>query len=133
MISRGTKPVTARKRFVMISLSAVSEAPPSEELGVETLCRGRLRYSDLKEAAPGDYGICIPMSRWLSFAGWGLLSVRFGSSCWWQREWSWAGTSESLEGTTIQHSEEWETEKQCTRRSTSKIRGWRGGFMRRIG
>ena len=24
---------------------------------------GRFRYSDLKEAAPGDYGICIPMSR----------------------------------------------------------------------
>ncbi len=26
--------------FVTGSLSAVSEAPPSEELGVETLCRG---------------------------------------------------------------------------------------------
>jgi hypothetical protein len=41
------------------SLSAVTEAHTSEELGVETLCRGRLRYSALKEAAPGDYGICI--------------------------------------------------------------------------
>jgi hypothetical protein len=27
-------------RFVPISLSAVSEAPPKEKLGVETLCRG---------------------------------------------------------------------------------------------
>jgi len=35
----------------------------SEELGVETLYRGRFRYSDLKEAAPEDYGICIGMSR----------------------------------------------------------------------
>jgi hypothetical protein len=26
-------------------------------------CVGRFRYSDLKEAAPGDYGICIWMSR----------------------------------------------------------------------
>jgi len=47
------------KRLVLISLSAVSEAPTSEELGVETQCRGRFRYSDLKEAALGDYGICI--------------------------------------------------------------------------
>jgi len=45
------------------SLRAVSEAPASEELGVETMCWGRFRYSDLKEAAPGDYGICIGMSR----------------------------------------------------------------------
>ena len=45
------------------SLSAVSEAPPSEERGVETLSRGRFRYSDLKEAAPRDYGICIWMGR----------------------------------------------------------------------
>jgi hypothetical protein len=35
----------------------------SEELEVETLYRGRFRYSDLKEAAPEDYGICIGMSR----------------------------------------------------------------------
>ena len=34
-----------------ISLNAVSEAPTSEELGVGTLCGGRFRYSDLKEAA----------------------------------------------------------------------------------
>ena len=26
-------------------------------------CGGRFRYSDLKEAAPGDYGTCIWMSR----------------------------------------------------------------------
>jgi hypothetical protein len=49
--------------LVLRSLSAVSEAPPSEELGVETPCRGRFRYSNLKEAAPWDYGICIWMSR----------------------------------------------------------------------
>ena len=61
------------------------------------------------------------MSRSLLFARWGLLSVRFRFSCWWQREWSWGGTSESLEHATIQHSEEWETENQYVRRSTSKI------------
>ena len=91
---------------------------------------GRFRYSDLKEAAPLDYGIYIPMSRPLSFARSRLLSVCFRFSCWGQREWSWGGTSESLERTTVQHSEEWETENQCARRSTSKIRGWRCGFMR---
>ena len=94
---------------------------------------GRFRYSDLKEAAPEDYGIYIPMSRSMSFARWCLLLVRFRFSCWWQRKWSWAGTSESLERTTIPHSEEWETEDQCARRSTSEIRGWRRGFMRRTG
>jgi hypothetical protein len=35
------------KMFRARSLSAVSEAPPSEERGVETLSRGRFRYSDL--------------------------------------------------------------------------------------
>ena len=94
---------------------------------------GRFRYSDLKEAAPRDYGICIPMSRPLLFARWRFLPVCFRFSCWWQREWSWGGTSESLERTTVQHSEEWETENQCARRSTSKIRGWRCGFMRQTG
>jgi len=44
---------------------------------------GRFRYSDLKEAAPGDYGICIRMTRSLSFARWLLLSVCFRFSCWW--------------------------------------------------
>ena len=62
------------------SLSAVSEAPTSEELGVETLCRGRFRYSDLKEAAPRDYGICIWMSRFWSFASLPLRSERLGFS-----------------------------------------------------
>jgi hypothetical protein len=52
-----------RTLFRARSLSAVSEVPTSEELGVERLCRGRFRYSDLKEAAPWDYGICIWMSR----------------------------------------------------------------------
>jgi hypothetical protein len=37
--------------------------PPAKSWRVETLCRGRFRYSDLKEAIPGDYGICIWMSR----------------------------------------------------------------------
>jgi hypothetical protein len=31
---------------------------------------GRFRYSDLKEAAPEDYGICFSMRRSLSFALW---------------------------------------------------------------
>ena len=44
------------------SLSDVSEAPTSEELGVGTRVQGRFGYSDLKEAAPRDYGICIWMS-----------------------------------------------------------------------
>ena len=47
---------------------------------------GRFRYSDLREAAPGDYGICFLIRRSLSFAVWVLLSVRFRFSCWWQRE-----------------------------------------------
>ena len=49
---------------------------------------GRFRYCGLKEAAPGDYGICFSMRRSLSFAVWVLLSVRFRFSVWWQREWS---------------------------------------------
>ena len=40
-------------RFVLISLSAVSEAPPSEDLSFRWAVKGRFRYSDLKEAAPG--------------------------------------------------------------------------------
>ncbi len=44
-------------------LSAVSEAPRSEDLSFRCAVKGRFRYSDLKEAAPGDYGICIRMSR----------------------------------------------------------------------
>src|SRR5579864_9851733 len=35
------------------SLSAVSEAPPSEDLSFRWAVKGRFRYSDLKEAAPG--------------------------------------------------------------------------------
>jgi hypothetical protein len=66
-----SKPEVAFSRFQDsddVVLSAVSEAPPSEELGVETLWEGRFRYSGLKEAAPGDYGICFSMRRSLSFA-----------------------------------------------------------------
>ena len=41
------------------SLSAVSEAPISRRT-VESRCLGgRLRYSDLKEAAPEDYGLGV--------------------------------------------------------------------------
>ena len=43
------------------------------------------------------------MRRSLSFARWRLLSVCFRFSCWWQREWSCAGMSESLKRTTILH------------------------------
>src|SRR6266850_8196777 len=46
------------------SLSAVSEAPPERKSWESRGCgEGRFRYSDLKEAAPRDYGICIWMSR----------------------------------------------------------------------
>jgi hypothetical protein len=41
---------------------------------------GRFRYSDLKEAAPRDYGICIWMRRSWSFASVPLRSVRLGFS-----------------------------------------------------
>jgi len=105
----------------------------SEGLGVETLCRGRFRYSDLKEAAPGDYGICIWMRRSLSFASVPLLSECLGSSSGWQREWAWGGASETLERTTKLRSDQCETQNQCARRSTSEIRGWRCGFMLRTG
>src|SRR5713226_2904151 len=37
--------------------------PTSEDLSFRCAVKGRFRYSDLKEAAPGDYGICIWMSR----------------------------------------------------------------------
>ena len=37
-----TNPIVPRGGFLQV---AVSEAPTSEELGVETLCRGRFRYS----------------------------------------------------------------------------------------
>src|SRR5208283_991088 len=47
--------------------------------------------------------------------------------------WTWGGASESLNRTTILHSDKCETQNQCARRSTSEIRGWRCGFMRRIG
>ena len=45
-----------RRRLVLRSLSAVSEAPTSEDLSFRCAVKGRFRYSDLKEAAPGDYG-----------------------------------------------------------------------------
>jgi hypothetical protein len=61
----------------MVSLSAVSEAPTSEEWGVETSVEGRFGYSDLKEAAPRDYGICIWMGRSDR-----LLVCRCGQSAW---------------------------------------------------
>ena len=42
------------------SLSAVSEAPTSEELRLQTVVCGRFRYSDLKEAAGwGPMGIVL--------------------------------------------------------------------------
>ena len=50
-------------RMVTRSLSAVSEAPTSEDLSFRCAVKGRFRYSDLKEAAPEDYGVCIWMSR----------------------------------------------------------------------
>jgi hypothetical protein len=44
----------------MGSLSAVSEAPKSEDLSVGCAVKGRFRYSDLKEAAPGGlWDLCL--------------------------------------------------------------------------
>jgi hypothetical protein len=40
--------------------------PTSEDLWFRCAVKGRFRYSDLKEAAPGDYGICIWMSRFVT-------------------------------------------------------------------
>jgi hypothetical protein len=50
------------ERTLARSLSAVSEAPTSEDLSFRCAVKGCSRYSDLKEAR-GDYGICIWMSR----------------------------------------------------------------------
>jgi hypothetical protein len=94
---------------------------------------GRFRYSDLKEAAPGDYGICIWMSRSRSFASVPLRSERLGFSSGWQRELVWGGASESLDRSSILHSDKCETEDQCACRCTSEIRRWSCGFMQRTG
>ena len=64
----GSPPRSAQRlancsRFVTGSLSAVSEAPTSEDLPFRCAVYGRFRYSDLKEAAPGNYGVCMWMSR----------------------------------------------------------------------
>jgi hypothetical protein len=118
-----------RQVSARLPLSAVSEAPTSEDLPFRCAVYGRCRYSELKAAAPGDYGICIRMSRSWSFAGLRLRSEHLGFSSGSQREWSRGGASESLERTAIPHSEECETQNQCACRSTSAIRGWRCGFM----
>jgi hypothetical protein len=60
--------------------------PTSEDLSFRCAVKGRFRYSDLKEAAPGDYGICIWVSRFRSFVSLPLRSERLGFSSWWQRE-----------------------------------------------
>ena len=62
-----------------------------------------------------------------------LLSERLGFSSEWQREWSWGGAWESVNRTTILHSDKCETQNRCARRSRSEIRGWKCGFKRRTG
>ncbi|MGA7821602.1 MAG: hypothetical protein WCA50_18385, partial [Candidatus Sulfotelmatobacter sp.] len=47
-----------RARSVPLSPRAVSEAPPERRVGMRDAVQGRFGYSDLKEAAPRDYGIC---------------------------------------------------------------------------
>jgi hypothetical protein len=69
------------------------------------------------------------MSRCWSFVSLPLRSERLGFSSGSQREWAWGGASESLNRTSILHSDKCEIHNQCARRSTS----WRCGFMRRIG
>ena len=63
------------------SLSAVSEAPTSEDLSFRCVECGRCERSDLKEAAAEDYGI----SRWMSlastFARFPFLSVHLPIFC----------------------------------------------------
>jgi hypothetical protein len=52
----------APRGSVTISLRAVSEAPTSEDLRIQSIVCGRFRYSDLKEAAPPSrivYGVCM--------------------------------------------------------------------------
>src|SRR5216683_6104294 len=73
------------------------------------------------------------MSGSCSFASVPLRSECLGFSSGSQREWSWGSAMERLGRTTILHSEERETQNQSARRSTSEIRGWRCGFMRRTG
>jgi hypothetical protein len=91
-VSSISEPQAGADRFAGIgrarSLSAVSEAPPSEELGVETLWTGASDTAARRKPPLGDYGICFSRRRSLSFAVWVLLSVRFRFGCWWQREWS---------------------------------------------
>ena len=94
---------------------------------------GRFRYSDLKEAAPRDYGICIWMSWSRSFASLTLRSERLGLSSGSERECAWVGASESLNRTTILHFNKCETQNQCAHRSTREIRDRRCGFMQRTG
>ena len=115
------------------SPSAVSEAPPSEELGVRR-CVGALQIQRLEGSRPGGLwdlyldepvvdrlrdGACCRCA-WVSVAG-GRENGRGAAR---RRVWS---------RTTVLHSDECETENQCARRSTSEIRGWRCGFMRRTG
>ena len=59
--------VTHRIRISTVSLRAVSEAPTSDDLVSRGAIYGRFGYSDLKEAALRDYGICMRLSRfdWL--------------------------------------------------------------------
>jgi hypothetical protein len=93
---------------------------------------GRFRYSDLKEAAPGDYGICIWMRRSLSFASVPLLSECLGFSSGSQREWAWGGASETLERTTKLRSDQRETQNRCGAEARARFEaGW--GFMLRTG
>jgi len=48
-------------------------------------------------------------------------------------EWVWGAASESLDRSTILHSDKCETENRCACRCTSEIRRWSCGFMRRTG
>jgi len=94
---------------------------------------GGFRYSDLKEAAPRDYGICIWMGGLDRLPSLPLRSEGLGFRSGSQRERTWGSASESLNRTTIVRFDKCETQNQCARRSTSEIRGWKCGFKRRTG
>jgi len=125
--------VTCFYAVIIRSLSAVSEAPMSRELGLRR-CGGTSDTATWRKPPPaGDYGICIWMSRSWSFASLPLRSECLDFSSGSQRERAGGGAWESLNRTTILRSDKCETQNRCARRSTSEIRAWRCGFKRRTG
>jgi hypothetical protein len=110
------------------SLSAVSEAPTSRELGVEALWRA-LQIQRLEGSRPWGLWDLYLDERVLMVCEFAVAIGRSGFTSGLQREGSWGGEWESLNRTTIVRSDKCETQNQCARRSRSEIRGWGCGFM----